>query len=765
MRQEKWRELVTRWLLPILTVSLLVGCGEENEAANAPADYATRAETSATPTDVPFSHPMLSVATVEGLVPGVDLKQSPDGRRYAIQERITSGTLSPRYTGGVIAAESHATRPEERVEQPPAVEQPDNPPPNLSARDQETLQTSPWDEQFAVSVRLRRHPRPPFYHDFERAIALERPQTQREAAALRQRIRQDRQDQLTAIKAPLIAQIEEATDLYIRDLEQGWGFIAIGTPDQLLELAAMDEVVAMSLDTPVVNNADTDGSTVAAGSQLNQFIDANYDGEVGPGSSDDLHVALMDARGFQDDHLGFNDTSTGSSRIAARKSCTNLGCSSVLDFATPITDDDNHGTVVAGFLLGDLYDGQDSSYTTQADRHARSGYAREARLRYYKTSTTNGINYAYAHIAGSSSVTISASTVTTGNTDPNCLGMTSTSAAVNDLYEAGVSHFQAAGNVTTVSVTNCNVQDPGSAIGAFTVGAHGNSGFANEIAVRTASIWDQTASGGRASPHGGYNWGEGRNRSIIDITAYSCRRLGFHQNGGYYDNSAWCGTSFATPVVGAAAIDLIDFFRNTYPTTSIEDPGRLYAALLLMGDRQGLSGGKLSSGFDHRFGAGRLKMRKFDDAGMDKPTLGDWEFVIGRTCVDHGETVELDVYNGASIPYDMDDFKGVAWWYDPAHETGSAIANVDMKLVQVAPTVTTLTTSNSYYDNKERVFRDYGLGWTSGQKLKIQLIGTSVTSDNLGCGANSMMVYYAWFMEDADRDDADGPTASEIEPE
>ena len=374
MRQEKWRELVTRWLLPILTVSLLVGCGEENEAANAPADYATRAETSATPTDVPFSHPMLSVATVEGLVPGVDLKQSPDGRRYAIQERITSGTLSPRYTGGVIAVESHATRAEERVEQPPAVEQPDSPPPKLNARDQETLETSPRDEQFAVSVRLRRRPRPPFTHDFERAIAIERPQTRREAAALRQRIRQDRQDQLTAIKAPLIAQIEGATDLYIRDLEQGWGFIAIGTPDQLLELAAMDEVVAMSLDTPVVNNADTDGSTVAAGSQLNQFIDANYDGEVGPGSSDDLQVSLLDGGAFHDDHVGFNDDSFGGSRIVARKSCSSTVCSSILNFATPPDFAADHGTRVAGILLGDLDDNQDSSWPTDVDQRPRSSF-------------------------------------------------------------------------------------------------------------------------------------------------------------------------------------------------------------------------------------------------------------------------------------------------------------------------------------------------------------------------------------------------------
>ena len=383
-------------------------------------------------------------------------------------------------------------------------------------------------------------------------------------------------------------------------------------------------------------------------------------------------------------------------------------------------------------------------------------------MRYYITSSDNAMNTAIDNIIGGNTA-VSVSTVTINSTDPNCLGATTTSLAVNDLFEAGIPHFQAAGNVSNVSTTDCNVQPPGSAIGAFTVGAHGNSIFGDVNAVRTDSIWDRTSVGQKASAHGGYDWQDGRHRSIIDITAYACRRNMFDRNGGY--GSSDCGTSFSTPTVAAAALDFMDFYRAETGSSLMEDPGILYATLLLMGDRQSLAGGKLSSRFDHRFGAGRLQMRKFDDAGMDIPTFGDWEFVAGKVCVDWGQTVELDVYNGASIPSDMDDLKGVIWWYDSWHETGAAIANIDMKLVQTAPTAATLKTSTDLYDNKERVFVNYGLGSISGQKLKVQLIGTHVTNDTSGCDVNSMMVYYAWFMEDDDRDDSDGPTATEIYPE
>jgi hypothetical protein len=45
------------------------------------------------------------------------------------------------------------------------------------------------------------------------------------------------------------------------------------------------------------------------------------------------------------------------------------------------------------------------------------------------------------------------------------------------------------------------------------------------------------------------------------------------------------------------------------------------------------------------------------------------------------------------------------------------------------------------------------------------MTGYNVTSDDAGCGTNSMKVYYAYFYEDSARDDVDGRSASDVEVE
>ena len=86
-----------------------------------------------------------------------------------------------------------------------------------------------------------------------------------------------------------------------------------------------------------------------------------------------------------------------------------------------------------------------------------------------------------------------------------------------------------------------------------------------------------------------------------------------------YTNKA-CGTSFAAPVVAAAAAVFADWYLNSPIGSLIEDPGVLMAAMLMMGDRGSSSGSKrLEKGFDPLWGAGALRLRRFDDAGLDDP--------------------------------------------------------------------------------------------------------------------------------------------------
>jgi hypothetical protein len=68
-------------------------------------------------------------------------------------------------------------------------------------------------------------------------------------------------------------------------------------------------------------------------------------------------------------------------------------------------------------------------------------------------------------------------------------------------------------------------------------------------------------------------------------------------------------------------------------------------------------------------------------------------------------------------------------------------------------------------ENKEFLFVRATTSTLDGRKLRLKIKGTNVTSDGEGCGTNSMKVYWAFFWEDEDRDDAGKPLLAGIDPE
>lgn len=66
-----------------------------------------------------------------------------------------------------------------------------------------------------------------------------------------------------------------------------------------------------------------------------------------------------------------------------------------------------------------------------------------------------------------------------------------------------------------------------------------------------------------------------------------------------------------------------------------------------------------------------------------------------------------------------------------------------------------VVTSVSPTDEKERVYYE-----PNGGRYRFIIRGTDVTAEDEGCGVGSMMVYFAYYMEDSDRDDANGPDSS-----
>jgi hypothetical protein len=211
-------------------------------------------------------------------------------------------------------------------------------------------------------------------------------------------------------------------------------------------------------------------------------------------------------------------------------------------------------------------------------------------------------------------------------------------------------------------------------------------------------------------------------------------------------------------------------YKNVISNFLNNNPASLSTNLLLMGDRTASDVvpdpypppfWKRTNMFDQRFGAGRLRMRMPNAAGLDYPS---WYF-NGWTCIDHQEVYTYTLNGGNALSEDMDTLKAVVWWYDRRHETGTQIDNIDLVLKETNGNV--LRSSASPYDNKERVYY-YDIG---GKAVKLEISGTSVTADDEGCGTNSMKVYFVVMAEDADRDDPDGlpsyspTTCVGVEPE
>jgi hypothetical protein len=508
------------------------------------------------------------------------------------------------------------------------------------------------------------------------------------------------------------------------------------TSAEIQKLETFSTVARINKVQPTEDDAIR-GTQVVKGTQIKQFLDAGY-----PATS--LHNAgVMENNGFNKDHSGFLDYNGGPARIGEMYDCNGGACSSVTNFSNP----DNHATAVAGLVLGDLTEDQDPLVSSPSNQVNTSGYAREANLFFWTFSTNNEWGKAMDHAIGYELRTVNMSLSATG--DQKCLGKTSLSKTANDMYEAGFFVTKSASNDGHSSTSDCTVGEPGAAIGMFTVGAHtSDPSNEDEHEVRYGDIDPDSSRGGTSSS-------EGKNRTIIDVTAPGARELMFDTSGTYsYSGDA---TSFSTPTVSAAALDFMHFYESNYGTGNIH-PGSVTANMLLMGDRQKEKGGKRTSGFSNLWGAGRLKMRMWDNSGMDAP----WEWGSYSTCVDDSQTVyhQLD---DSILSSDVDVFKAVTWWYDERHENGKSIDDIDLTLQeQKSSGWTSVAGSADSYDEKERVFYS---DFSSGNSFRIAIDGSDVTSDKTSCGTNSMKVHYAFFYEDSERDDSNGPDCSEIDPE
>ncbi len=218
------------------------------------------------------------------------------------------------------------------------------------------------------------------------------------------------------------------------------------------------------------------------------------------------------------------------------------------------------------------------------------------------------------------------------------------------------------------------------------------------------------------------------------------------------------GTSFSTPWVAGSAIDFASCYKNEL-SDAIDDPGLLFANMLLMGDRESQTG-KISTMFSNLWGGGRIKMRLPEPSvGLANPS----EYASGSLCVGNGNTSYININNASTLSPDVDVIKAVIYWFDSRYGSSGLLDDLDLSL-QYYSSATGLwythKSSTSRTDEKERVFQSNP--FTRQYRLAIK--GHQVTSQFTECGGNSVKVFYAYFFEGNNRGGTDEP-GTDIDPE
>ena len=735
---------LTIWL--IAPLSILSACDIGLASDPEPPTAAAPAALQATPGPA-YRHPLARAnATPADPIPFADTRDAAGGGRYALEEsRAVRGDgrdegfsgirlldHRPMSAGERAAVAADKTR---RFGAPPAPEAA----PKIGPLLGELLAQGAAGADAGVLeivLSLHRPAQPPVADELERAIARGAISTRADYLGTREAILRGRQVAIARAQAPVVRAIEALGGKVLARAQSSHSLVALVAAGAVPALARRFDVARVELSTP--DDDEVHGNDIIRAHQLRQLIDGGFDGE-NDGKAYDITFAQVEGGGADDAHAGFRESSGTSTRIRGLYNCASGSCVSTSAFSSG--QKSGHASSVAGIIFGDLRDGQDSAISVTSDRIARSGYGGEARGWLYRGSSLIAFDHIAAQSAGNAPAVVNMS-AGAASADPTCTGQDSRSRAANEMFESGKLLLKSAGNDDHPDYSDCTVTSPGSAIGTFTVASIGSSSSGDEADVRDATISSFSSRGGSSA--------EGGSRSIIDLAAYGYRKLMFDQDGGYTRSGG--GTSYAAPTVTASAIDFIDHYKRTY-SDLIDDPGFLFTNLLLMGDRQTQSSSKALSGHDNLYGAGRLRMRRLDSAGMDAP----WRWSTGSVCIDHGEVYTMPIENGAVLSTDVDVLEAVLWWYDSRHETDGTVDDIDLRLQ--ATSGTTLRSSLSY-DNKERVFYQ-GIG---GNAVQLEISGYKVTADSAGCGTNSMKVYWAYLYEDSDRDDVDGPGA-EIDPE
>jgi hypothetical protein len=535
----------------------------------------------------------------------------------------------------------------------------------------------------------------------------------------------------------------------------------IVSPFGLDWLTHQSEVAEIAAPSPL-DPDDNHGEEVRHATQVDQFLTAGLDGELQSGRNPlatGILLAVID-HSIDQNHPAWKDGASTSRVFDIWCGVTASGavrpdadCQTTLP-ADPNEQVDNHGSNVAGLALADFMDGQVSGTTTNW-REQRTGMSPESQLLFI--SGMDGEEGAFER-----AVEEGADVAVRSGTEKGPTLWCSLTHWQNDLVDAamnaGVFWVNTPGNqgpaTTQADIDSCldasqngavpgqacTVFPPGTAAGAFTVGATRKSGN-----LLTNSQYQCT-------PHGPDTNGR-RMIALVAPGGYEDDRIPRFDDD--FGGGPFTATSYAAPIVAGAAANYKHHLISMFGASTANLPGILYGHMMLMADGSASNGAYLDATIDSTWGGGRLAMRMFNGAGMDSPAAMSSILVN----IDQGETWEspLNDISGTNLPLssDVDQFRSSAWWFEPNVDTGGALASISMRLC--ASSGTCYSANNG--SPQQRRYRRTGIG---GSTWTFRLVGSNVppsTSTTYIPGATWRQVFAVRFHEDLDRDDADGPNA------